>query len=224
MKLVKFTFLIITIVLTNISCNNSNEIKNGGTLSDCDTVLRLDTPFFKKFDSINKFGRLDATYEFTQRDINAAGLRNYKYGYDSIVIRVWYDYAKSETDIIEIRKNCENWVAELITIKRSMENDKILATIIKKKILDTPKSGWNNFTKRLFELNVTTLPPFSDIPNYDAASDGYSVDIEIATKSYYRVYSYLQPRSHVRFKEAEAVVKIMELIDEEFGIERKIKI
>ena len=118
----------------------------------------------------------------------------YKSGYDSIAIRLWYDYASDEKDVIEIRKHCDGWVGEYTKIVSYLDNGKVYNKIGEKGNL-YPKSGWDLFTKKIFGLGIITLPHFGDIPDYNPASDGYSIDVKIATKEYYRIYTYLQPRT-----------------------------
>ena len=72
------------------------------------------------------------------------------------------------------------------------------------------------FVKKIFGLGVITLPDFSDIPDYDPATDGMFIDVEIATKEYYRIYTYLQPKTKKHIKEANALETILKLIEEEF--------
>lgn len=213
--------LLLSFVLSYCTFQNSN---NNFSLVKCDTTLNLDTPSFSRFNVINRYGKFNPAVRFIQFDTKKAGLKNYINGYDSIAIRLWYQYSGSESEIVEIRKHCTGWVADFFTIKTHMEQDDTIVNIISKRIGQEPKSGWANFTKKLFELNITTLPDFSEIPEYNAANDGQSVDVEISTNKYYRVYSYLGPKTKPEIKEAKNLEEIMELIETEFGVKRKMKI
>ncbi len=203
-------------VISFISCSNFENTNRQTTRAICDTVLNLDTSSLKMINVVNKWNRLNAAFEFIQRDLKGTGLMNYKSGYDSIAIRIWYQYETDEKDLIEIRRHCEGWTGEFIKIISYAENGKVYNKIGKKRNL-YPKSGWDLFTKKIFELGVITLPDFSDIPDYDPATDGTYIDVEIATKEYYRIYTYLQPRTKKRYiKEANALETILKLIEEEF--------
>ncbi len=92
-----------------------------------------------------------------------------------------------------------------------------MVTVISKRIGQEPKSGWANFTRKLFKSNITTLPDFSEISNYNPANDSHSISVEISTKKYYRIYTYLDPKTKPNIKEAAEIEKILQLIDEEFN-------
>lgn len=199
-----------------MSCSNYENTNRQTTRVICDTVLNLDTSSLKMINVINKWNRLNAAYEFIQRDLKGTGLMNFKSGYDSIAIRVWYNYETDEQDVIEIRKHCNGWIGEYTKIIRYAENGKVYSKIGEKRQL-YPKSGWDSFTKKIFGLGIITLPDFSDIPDYDPATDGNAIDVEIATKEYYRIYTYLQPRTKKRdIKEANTLEIILKLIEIEF--------
>lgn len=213
--------LLLTIIID--SCNINNNAANI-KIAKCDTALNLDTPFFKRENYLNRFGNYSVAYTFIKNDVKRAGLKALENGYDSIAIRLWYQYAGPVTEMVEIRKHCEGWVAQFVTIKRHIEKDDTIVNIISNKIIQAPNSGWEIFTKKLFSLNITTLPDWGEIPDYNPANDGHGVDVEISTKKYYRLYSYLGPRTKPEIKEARALEEIMDLIEDEFGVKRKKKI
>jgi hypothetical protein len=203
-------------IICFIGCSNFDNTKRQTIRVICDTVLNLDTPSLKMINVIYQRNRINPTFKYIQLDIEGTGLMNYKSGYDSIAIRLWYDYATDEKDVIEIRKHCDGWVGEYTKIVSYLENGKVYNKIGKKKFL-YPKSGWDLFTKKIFGLGIITLPDFGDIPDYNPASDGNSIDVEIATKEYYRIYTYLQPRTKKRdIKEANTLETILKLIETEF--------
>ena len=203
-------------VMCFISCSNFDNTNRQITRAICDTVLNLDTSSLKMINVINKWNMVNASYEFIQRDLKGTGLMNYKTGYDSIAIRVWYNYETDQQDLIEIRKHCDGWVGQYSKIISYAENGKVYNKIGEKRNL-YPQSGWDLFTKKIFGLGIITLPDFSDIPDYDPATDGMSIEVEIATKEYYRIYTYLQPRTKKRYiKEANTLEIILKLIEKEF--------
>lgn len=207
--------LLLPVVLSYCSAQNSN---NNFISAKCDTTLNLDTPFFSRLNIINRYGNLNPAVKIIQFNTKKAGLKNYLNGYDSIAIRLWYEYSGPETEIVEIRKHCNGWIADFFTIKTHIEREDTTVNITSKKIGQEPKSGWANFTKKLFELHITTLPDFSEIPNYNAGRDSKFINVEISTKKYYRIYTYLGPKLRPNIKEVAEILKILELIDQEFGI------
>ncbi len=203
-------------VICLISCSNFENTNRQAIKAVCDTALNLDSPSIKMINVLSKGNRVNPTFKYIQLDLEGTGLMNYKGGYDSIAIRVWYDYATDVKDVIEIRKHCDGWVGEYIKIVSYLENGKVYNKIGEKSNL-YPKSGWDLFTKKIFELDVITLPDFGDIPDYNPASDGMSIDVEISTKKYYRIYTYLQPRTKKSYiKEANTLETILKLIEKEF--------
>lgn len=199
-----------------ISCSNFENRNRQTTKAVCDTVLNLDSSSVKMINVFREGNRVNPAFKKIQLDLEGTGLMNYKSGYDSIAIRLWYYYATDEQDVIEIRKHCDGWVGEYTKIVSYLENGKVYNKIGKKKFL-YPKSGWDLFTKKIFGLGIITLPDFGDIPDYNPATDGNLIDVEIATKEYYRVYTYLQPRTKKRdIKEANTLETILKLIEKEF--------
>ena len=199
-----------------IGCSNYENPNRQATKAVCDTVLNLDSSSVRMINVINEGNRINPTFKYIQLDLEGTKLMNYKSGYDSIAIRLWYDYDSDEKDVIEIRKHCDGWVGEYTKIVSYLDNGKVYNKIGEKRNL-YPKSGWDLFTKKIFGLGIITLPDFGDIPDYNPASDGNSIDVEIATKEYYRVYTYLQPRTKKRdIKEANTLETILKLIEAEF--------
>jgi hypothetical protein len=202
-------------IMCFISCSNNENTNRQIARTICDTILKLDTPSFEMINVIGERNRINPAFKYIQLDLEGTGLMNYKTGYDSIAIRIWYDYQTDEQDIVEIRKHCEGWKGEFIKIISYVENGKVYNKIEEKRKL-YPKSGWDSFTKKIFDLGIIALPDFGDIPGYDPAMDGMSIDVEIATKKYYRIYSYLQPRTKKDIKEANTIETILKIIEKEF--------
>jgi hypothetical protein len=86
---------------------------------------------------------------------------------------------------------------------------------LKKKI---PKSGWTLFNESIFSLGIMTLPDFSELPIYDVPSDGFYLDVEVATTTNYRIYTYGIPYKSEGIAEVSNIINIMKLIESEFGI------
>jgi hypothetical protein len=220
-KILLHLVIIVLFIITLSGCDIAKQ-ESFVKLPICDTSLNLDTPAFKK-EIYNSIGRINPSVEMTKLYISEANLRSYNKGYDSIAVRLFDYYDDQETDIIEIRKHCEGWVAQFNKIKRSNVNGKVLVEVETKKYLK-PKSGWRDFTSKIFDLGITSLPDWSYIDDYNPSTDGYMITVEVATSKYYRIYDYLNPRHKPEIKEARKIVEIMEIIEKELGVKRKFKI
>lgn len=200
-----------------ISCDN--KTRTGGVLSiqntQTDTVVK-DVP-------LKRNGKFPAYYlnkPFVERQL---GLNTLENGFDSIQIRIWYGYAFIDTSQLVILTNSnQEWVAELMTFQYYTENrndSRIDANInvIKKE----PSSGWSNFTEKLFSLNITELPDFSKVKNYQDLMDGDDVIIEVSTVNSYRIFSYKEPGYFKEtVPEAKLMETILELVEYEFKFQR----
>jgi hypothetical protein len=140
-------------------------------------------------------------------------------GFDSVEIRIWFQYAfEKHFQILVIRNSESEWHALLYSLKYN--NDSILS--INSFVEDKkPKSGWIEFSRRIDKLKIMTLPDFSSISQYTADSDGDFVTVEIARKKEYRIYTYQEPKSHQAvIKEAKEMEEIMLFLEREFYFNR----
>lgn len=97
--------------------------------------------------------------------------------------------------------------------------EKILSKNVYRK---EPASGWDNFMKRLFDLQIMSLPDMSRVPGYEEldGADGASYFIEFATKDKYRFYGYWEPAIFTQFWEARNMEEILRLIEQELDFKR----
>ncbi len=214
-----FKFLIFSwIIIISFSC--VKKVSNTAIIPICDSTLTLDTTNFEK-QIINKRGRILQNFIYVQDLIKRAGIKSYDNGYDSISVRLFYDGRKNDkpqTQVMQIRKNCEGWIGEYNLIDYYDENEKFKINV-KKRYFSFPNSDWKEFTTKIFNLGITTLPDWSEVPSYNPANDGDMLVIEISTKTYYRLYTYLQPDIDRNIKEVLKIRKILSLFENEFGIE-----
>ncbi len=212
----KLSFILL---ILNSCCNNSKKTIN--TINHNDTINKYE---FVKVLPRSREGKLRYSYELTQELTNKVELKFIENGFDSIYIRLWYIYNYGPTyQVIDFRKTEGKWFAEFCSLKHTKINDSI---IIKKMDNEkkVPKSGWASFIKNILALGITNLPVDIDDPDYTPSTDGDFVVVEIATAYKYRVYSYSSPMEFPSIKETKNIEDIMELIEEEFGIERLKKI
>ncbi|MDP3665971.1 MAG: hypothetical protein Q8R50_04760 [Sediminibacterium sp.] len=174
---------------------------------------------------------------FTKKGEPAFIYRLYKYqashlkldalevGYDSLQIRIWYDYGLLDVkNVVVIKGGNEQWSAELLTLQFD-DNDSsyMRKPILKERINKVPVSGWPSFIKGLSELNITKLPDQAKVAGYKdiLGADGVSYNVEVATKEEYRFYSYWQPGAYKKkFKEAMSMESALEFLEKELSFKR----
>ncbi len=86
------------------------------------------------------------------------------------------------------------------------------------KELQITKSDWENFWKRLADEGILTLPDSSELKNERLIEDGVSFVVETNTNGIYRTYHYNNPDWQT-WKEAKQLMKISNIIAEEFDLE-----
>jgi hypothetical protein len=147
---------------------------------------------------------------------NALGLNTLENGFDGLQIRIWRGYIVKDTGQLFILTNKNSkWSAELIRFNYFFFEKG--ASIGKISVFKEPHSGWHSFTKNLFQLEVTDLPDYHSIRNYDLPTDADGVDVEYANGNKYRWYSYGAPDMYRKsIPEAGKVMQILELIESEF--------
>jgi hypothetical protein len=168
---------------------------------------------------INKNGKQSLYYKITKEKINELGLDSLESGYDSLQIRIWFDYSLAfKKHLIVLKRNSGVWHGEFYTYKYYLSTNTIGE---KSKNNVTPKSGWNHFVKELFGLKIISLPNGLEIPGLGGGEDGASYNIEVATKNLYRYYSYWSPKStENKFWQAKNMVQIIKLLEREFNFKR----
>lgn len=205
-----FLFISTCILVINNSCTQPKE----PVFSE-----KVDKQEMTKTIPKNKYGDY-YPYKMVQANTKRIGLNFLDKGYDSIFIRLWYVYRFS-LQVVDLKKSEAVWKAEFHNMQLDLINDTIQPVNIKSNPA-FPKSGWENFTGKLFALNVLNLPDDLEIKDYhlNGAMDASFVTVEIATKSKYRIYSYTEPYVHLEFPEAKSMENIIKLIDEELGVKR----
>ena len=178
---------------------------------------------FKKDIPLDKRGRPKLFYESIRAAEEKMGLTLIEDGFDSLQVRIWYAYAfKDKAQVVIFKRTDRKWIAELITFKYNFNEKGDSVTSIKQDIkYGNPVSGWNDFTNEISTLGITSLPDKSHIESYPDFADGDDIIIEVATKKYYRIYSYKEPNK-VQFKiqEAKQIEQILKLIEREFDFKR----
>lgn len=167
-------------------------------------------------------GKPDLFYRLSQQKAKQLKLDSLENGYDSLQIRIWYDYSLvTYRSLLIIKQTNSVWSAKGYTMSVDWNWEKLTEKVTKKqeKTLN-PKHGWDNFVKQLFALQITTLPNMKDIPGLkDGWTDGVTYNVEVATNKQYRFYGYHLPdKFQDKYWQAKNMVDILELIEVEFEI------
>ena len=215
-----------SLLLLTLSFCNSPSVENKAQPGDINknTVQSSDNVKKNYLDTIIKDIPKEKTgnpvwYYLMQKEAEKKlGFKTLDSGFDSIEIRIWRGYVFSAKEQVVIIKNSNSkWKAELYNLTRIYDNNSDSVLSVKKDIIIAePKSGWSTFMDKLFKLNILTLPAYSKIPNYRVPMDGDGVNIQVATRTNYRIYFYPEPKLNAdKILEAKQVTQILELISNE---------
>ena len=193
------------------------------------TAVRSQTHFdttnaslFKREIPKLKNGQLP-TYYRNKHDIeNMMGLPSVETGFDSLQLRIWYGYARTDSaQLIVLSKSRDKWSAQLYNFTYIRNANNKIKAITKKVTTGVPRQGWRQFSEKLFSFNITMLPDQSEINNYPDFADGDALIVEVATRNSYRIFSYKEPKlAQHQFKEADNVEQALALIEGQFDFKR----
>jgi len=210
----KYFWTLATMSIFIPSCSNNNSIIN--QRNSVDYKVAKDIPKYK-----NSY---PFYYQISNHRINQLKLDNLELGYDSLQIRIWYNYSRSDIGKVIIFKNLKgNWLGEIYNLKLgefnfTMKKDSVLSFTHYEV---TPKSNWDSLMVRLMNLDIMTLPDLRSIPDFnESLADGEVYSFEIATTKNYRFYSYFSPfRLQAKYPQADKALEILKIIDLEFKID-----
>lgn len=201
---------------------------------------------FEKRIPIDGFGNFDIEYAYKKAQINYAGLNIIENGFDSIFIRIWNTVPINlDQQILEFSKknNSKSWVGNYYYLVLDTANIKLKYPITpgqkmsdtgknyylldtvqtmykatRKEKLDEPYQGWELFGKQLLNTRITTAPDWTNIHDYNNDSSNNLILIEIATKDYYRIFSYPSLSANTEINQTKKVLKFIKLCEERFKI------
>lgn len=134
---------------------------------------------------------------------------------DDLELRVWIGFGLSPLEGFVIERTSGRWAAvHLRPIHRQLPRYSYQNT------LTAPKSGWEQLWHRLVNEGVLTLPDSSELKDEVRVRDGESYVVEINMSKFYRTYRYGNPHLQ-KWPEAKGMVRIAEILYEEFGIKRR---
>lgn len=128
-------------------------------------------------------------------------------------VRVWAGFGQNGEDGLILRRSSDQWSA--IHLHGMFER---YPPAKYQELLAAPKSGWENVWQRLVEAGVLTLPDASAVQCSPHVLDGISYVVEINMNKSYRTYMYDDP-NYAKCNEAKQMIKIGEVIAEEFNLE-----
>jgi hypothetical protein len=123
------------------------------------------------------------------------GLQSLENGFDSLEIRIWYGYARTDSgQLVILARDKKMWSAKLYMFVYELDQTgSKVQSINKRQVSASPRFGWGQFIDSLFKLSINTLPDQYKIADYPEYTDGNSAIVEVATKQIYRIYSYKEP-------------------------------
>lgn len=216
------TMLILLTTISTIKKKNIIVILCAIVFASCEGQVRSDSQTNRVKQSVSKNIRTDTTsiwnsfYNVRQlgRQIK---LDPGEVGFDSLQIRVWFDYSlarKKRLIIIEGQNN--KWNGRLYEINvRYVDtlNYDIVERYNKKEI--EPISGWQKFISELYRLKIDELSDTSR-----SGADGTTYCVEILTATTYTYYSFWEPEYTKSFnKQSANMVNIIALLEREFRLD-----
>ncbi|MEI6950700.1 hypothetical protein V9K67_26195 [Paraflavisolibacter sp. H34] len=214
--------ILISLSALHFYCNAHNEKGNAPIKGQAqDTTFLKDIPY--------RPGRPDIFYREMKRDIADLNLDTLEAGFDSLQIRIWCTYGNLiYHQLIILKKTQGKWSGHLLSFNgndRSQYTGESRFFNSRRRSL-TPKSGWEKFTRKLFALQITTLPSITEIPNLKPEGTGGDGEngiyaVEVATPHLYRFYRYEELAIYKdRFWQASNMEKILRLMEKEFAFKR----
>lgn len=139
-------------------------------------------------------------------------------------IRIWRFAAFGEKHLAFVLKKSDgNWSAKLVqrTIaKKDLNKGSKPPMKYSRRKLNNPKSGWENLWQKLTNNEILTLPTGSEISSglSKYCLDCWEYVVETKVENNYRVYNYFAPEDSKEIREAQQMVKIINIISEEFNL------
>ncbi len=128
---------------------------------------------------------------------------------DDMEVRVWVDASEYGRAFI-LRRAAGQWSA--IRLRGMLREQKLQ----KYAVLSAPRSGWDGAWGRLMNAGILTLPDAAGIQCKAGVLDGIGYIVEVNKDKAYRTYMYDNPQ-HAKCDEAKQMIKIANIIEEEFG-------
>lgn len=211
----KLVILFAYLVVLYSACKEQKNNFSGDNQNTTDTVS-LDVP-------LNKKGEYVKSYYYKNKVTSKMALDNIEKGFDSIQIRIWHGYSFNDSaQLFLLKKRNGKWEANLFLLKFFFnENRDSLISVSKDVKNKVPKSGWNSFTKEIFDFGIADLPDMFKVAPDLVMADGNGISVEISTRNRYRFYRYQDPYLlQDKLPTAKKMEQILQLIEIEFDFKR----
>ena len=217
--------------ILTICCFIITSCQQGDTSAKQISQLNNSDIFLHEFPQ--KRGLFDSSlYNYIVNREKELNLTSLDKGFDSIQIRISYGGSFVGERLVILSNKDNKWTAEVSKIITSVNRgfeDSLNADFWDQYSLTRtihykmPKSGWSKFIKKLFNLNILTLPDEANIKDFSrmAATDGSGILVEVATKNIYRAYTYGEMDSYNQnHSEMMNISQILKFVDEELGLDK----
>lgn len=180
----------------------------------------------------SKSHKVDIRYRYIRNIRRELNLKDLEQGVDSVEFRLYERGAFFKPNRLFVIKHEKGiWTCTLVTYwdryplvgERNFESgnwrDELTNSVVDsfQALNIIPKCRWTELADSLRILNIAALPSQRDIPNfYDGVSDGMEYHFEIATKNYYKFFSYHNPEVY-KDKDNKSAMAILELISRQLS-------
>lgn len=162
-------------------------------------------------------GKADFWYPLLKQAARDLKLDSLELGYDSLQLRIWFNYSLARRHHLFIIKYDNNWNGRLITYIEDSSNNltEFKVTLVNEEEI-RPLHGWNNLIKKFSEYGLNGL---ENSCKDERGIDGTDYCFEIATRKNYRYFSFWSPELS-NCKEKNNILGIIQTIEKEFGFKR----
>jgi hypothetical protein len=196
---------IISFTLLVLNCNLKNNLN---AFEASDSARNNNHKFWEKlvFEEVKQ--RLDKT--------KIIPLKSKELDSDSIEIRVWVGFDRSPLRGLILKRTGQESEGVYIPPIREVSSSANAPYL-----LHHPKSGWDDLWEKLEELEIKTLPDWTEIGMEPDYTDTRIAVIEIKTSDSYKTYmsfGFNTPKELER-KQVRHVYEILDVMSNEFGVE-----
>lgn len=216
----KIAFISLTIILWTACQQQKVETLSNSNVNSNSANSEKDEKYYDELRKAEVKKQFKEWNEKQSKDFSLSILENEEVKNDFVEIRFWSFSSFSTQDSVLVLIRSDNvWTANFIqrNIKiKDLDKENPPAKFIRKK-LNKPKSGWENLWETLVSEQVFILPDGDEVGN-SGCTDCQTFRIETKAEGNYRVYDYHAPGYFKEIKEAQQLVKIYDIISDEFRL------
>ena len=203
-------------LLSIYSCNDKDDI---GYLWN-KTLSNHSNSSASKSIPLTQSGKPGTDFMFVREMERYLSLNNlYSERTDSFELRVWYNLLEDSTQLFVVKYGDEGWHSELTKFSVSRESIKDSFRIEKTSKQTMPARDWNSFLHAMINYNILDLPDQDSLRGYELATEGSVMTFEVASKNFYRMYSYATPKLNMtKFNEVKTAMSFVDFLNIEFNL------